>query len=274
MWEGKGVSLTQTEKDWIFISDAHLSGREPGEMEVFLRFLNSEKERVSHLVILGDLFEFFFGFKKSPANEKVFPFVEYLPILEGLQVLYRQGIQIKYFDGNHDFFLSSFFQERFGIEVEVFPKHHEERIGGKRTFIAHGDLSNPKLYQYRAFRKILKNQLTYSLIEKVGPGFTRRVAKWLSQRSYKRNHGVLSSGPPPEFRSFAHQKFLEGFDMVILGHSHFPEEVEEKIEGKRYVYFNVGDWMDHRSFLRYTPPDGFRLERFEIGSLKGGEIGR
>jgi len=256
------VSLTQTEKDWIFVSDAHLSGKEPEEMEVFVRFLNSEKERMSHLVILGDLFEFLFGFKKNPASEEVFPFADYLPVLEGLQVLYREGIRIKYFEGNHDFFLHSFFSERFGMEVEVFREGHEERIGERRSFIAHGDLSNPKLYQYRAFRKILKNQWTYSLIEKVGPGFARRVAKWLSQRSYERNHGVLSSGSPPEFRNFAHQKFLEGFDMVILGHSHFPEEVEEKIDGKRCFYFNVGDWMEHRSFLRYTPPDRFELRRW------------
>jgi UDP-2,3-diacylglucosamine hydrolase len=255
--------LTQTEKDWIFVSDAHLSGREPEEMEVFLRFLNSEKERMSYLVILGDLFEFLFGFKKDPASGKVFSFANYLPVLEGLQMLYRQGIGIKYFEGNHDFFLHSFFSEGFGMEVEVFPEGHEERIGERRAFIAHGDLSNPKLWQYRTFRKMLRNQWTYGLIEKVGPGFSRRVAKWLSQRSYQKNHAVLSSGPPLEFRSFAHQKFLEGFDMVILGHSHFPDEVEEKIEGKRCFYFNVGDWMEHRSFLRYTPPDRFELEKWK-----------
>ena len=254
--------MTQTEKDWIFVSDAHFNGREPGVMEVFLRFLNSEKERMSHLVILGDLFEFLFGFKGRPTSGQTFSFVEYLPILEGLQRLYRQGIRIKYFEGNHDFFLHSFFSERFGMEVEVFPEGNEERIGGRRVFISHGDLSNPKLWRYRTWRRMIKNQWTYGLIERVGPGFSRRVAKWLSQRSYQKNHAVLSSGPPPEFKQFAHQKFLEGFDMVILGHSHFPEEVEERIDEKKYLYFNVGDWMIHRSFLRFTPPDKFELGRW------------
>jgi UDP-2,3-diacylglucosamine pyrophosphatase LpxH len=61
---------------------------------------------------------------------------------------------------------------------------------------------------------------------------------------------------------FAHQMFLNGFEVVILGHSHFPEEVEERIDGKRYLYYNVGDWMVHRSFLRFTPPDQFQLSRF------------
>ena len=255
--------MTHTEKDWIFVSDAHFSGRETEAMEVFLGFLNSEKERMSHLVILGDLFEFLFGFKDNPACGKPFPFADYLPILEGLQNLFRQGIRIKYFEGNHDFFLRSFFSEKFGMEVEVYPEGNEERLGGRRVFISHGDLSNPKLWRYRTFRRMIKNRWTYGLIERVGPGFSSRVAKWLSQRSYQKNHAVIPFYLPLEFKNFAHQKFLEGFDMVILGHSHFPEEAEERIDGRRCLYYNVGDWMVHRSYLRFTPPDQFRLERYD-----------
>jgi UDP-2,3-diacylglucosamine pyrophosphatase LpxH len=53
--------LAVAEKDWIFISDAHFTGRDSEEMGPFLRFLDLEEERIDHLVILGDLFEFFFG---------------------------------------------------------------------------------------------------------------------------------------------------------------------------------------------------------------------
>jgi len=102
--------LARAGKDWIFVSDSHFTGREPEGMEAFLRFLNSEKERMDYLVILGDLFEFFFGFKESFSRaEPFFAFSDYLPILEELRCLYRQGIRIKYFEGNHDsfFILSS-----------------------------------------------------------------------------------------------------------------------------------------------------------------------
>lgn len=261
--------MTRTEKDWIFVSDAHFTGREPEEMETFLGFLNSEKERMSHLVILGDLFEFFFGFKKTSPIGKTFPFADYLPILKGLQRLYRQGIRIKYFEGNHDFFISSFFSEQLGMDVEVYSEGNEERLGEKRTFISHGDLSNPKLWRYRAFRRMIKNRWTYRLIELAGPGLSCWVARRLSERSYQRYHTVIPSSPPPEFKTFAHQKFLEGFDIVILGHSHFPEEAEESIHGKRCLYFNVGDWMTQRSFLRFTPPDRFEMGRWGCGEIGG-----
>jgi UDP-2,3-diacylglucosamine pyrophosphatase LpxH len=59
VWGGKEFLLTRSGKDWIFVSDAHFTGKDREEMETFLRFLDLEKEHVSHLVILGDLFEFF-----------------------------------------------------------------------------------------------------------------------------------------------------------------------------------------------------------------------
>lgn len=255
--------MTRTEKDWIFVSDAHFSAREPETMGAFLRFLNREKERISHLVILGDLFEFLFGFKEDPSGGNPFPFPEYLQVLAGLQEAYRRGVRIKYVEGNHDFFLGSFFAERFGMEVEVYKEESEEQLGTKRAYLSHGDLANPALWSHRIFRRMLKNPWTYGIIQIVGPGLSGRVARWLNRRSYEKNHAAVGSGPPPEFRTFARKKFLEGFDIVILGHSHFPEEMEEQTGGRICRYYNVGDWMTHRSFLRFTPPDSFRMGRFK-----------
>jgi UDP-2,3-diacylglucosamine hydrolase len=254
--------LAQTGKNWIFVSDAHFTGRDPEAMEVFLRFLDSEKKQMGHLVILGDLFEFFFGFKNFFLNEKASVFTDYLPVFLKLQSLFHEGIRIKYFEGNHDFFLHSFFSEQFKMEVDVYPKGGEERLGGKRAFIAHGDLSNPKQWTYRIFRSILKNQWTYRLIHFVGPRFSRQIAQKLSDLSYQKYHDPVQTTPPLAFKAFAHRKFLEGFDIVILGHSHFPEEVEEWRGKNRCLYFNVGDWMGHRSFLRFTPPDHFKLSQY------------
>jgi len=262
VWGGKTFLLAPAGKDWIFVSDAHFSGRDSEEMEAFLRFLDWAKGHMSHLVILGDLFEFLFGFKRTLSKKRPFPFTEYLPILERLQVLCRGGIHIKYFEGNHDFFLRPLFSEQFHIGVEVFPEGSEAWLEGKRAFIAHGDLSNPKQWKYRAFRKILKNRWTYGLMDLAGPRLSRRIARWMSYLSYQKYHLQQSPEPPPAFKVFAHQKFLEGFEIVILGHSHFPEEGEEKVDGRRCLYFNVGDWQTHRSFLRFTPPEGFQLSRF------------
>ena len=129
--------------------------------------------------------------------------------------------------------------------------------------MAHGDLSNPSEWRYRFFRKLIKNRLTYGLIQLVGPRSVLRVARELNELSYRWYHGGDHPKSSSAFRAFAHQKFLEGFEVVILGHSHFPEATEEWVDGRRCTYFNVGDWMTHQSFLRFTPPEDFRLGRFE-----------
>ena len=257
--------MARSEKDWIFISDAHFTGRDPESIGGFLRFLDSEKERIGHLVILGDLFEFFFGFKNFFSTGKSSAFTEYLPVFNELRSLYEERIQIKYFEGNHDFFLHSFFSEEFGMEVEVCPNGCEQRLEEYRTFIAHGDLSNPKQWTYRILRRILKNSLTYRLIHLAGPRISQQVARRWSDMSYQKYHDEGHPAPSPAFRAFAHQKFLEGFDLVILGHSHYPDQVEEWIDGRRCLYYNAGDWEVHRSYLRFTPPNHFQLERYHEG---------
>lgn len=260
--------MNRDEKDWVFVSDAHFTGQEEEGMGMFLQFLESQEEGLGRLVILGDLFEFLFGFN-APARPMdgsfppdLFPFPEYLPIFEGLQRLSHQGIQITYIEGNHDFHLSSFFRDWFRIEADVYPIGQEERLGGRPTFIAHGDLSNSLQWKYRFYRRLVKNPATYSLIHRIGPRLTRTIARRMSHESAQRYHAAGSRGMPSIFRSFAHQKFMEGFDIVILGHSHFPEKVEEEVEGRRCFYINVGDWVVHRSYMRFSPPDHFELSQF------------
>jgi UDP-2,3-diacylglucosamine hydrolase len=249
-------------QDWIFVSDAHFTGRERGEMESFIRFMDLEGQRIDRLFILGDFFEFLFGFKRTLGG-RPFPFREYLPVLEHLRKLNHEGVHITYVEGNHDFCLTDFFSEYFGMQVEVVPEGSEESVGGKRAYVAHGDVSNPKQQVHRIFRRLLKNRWSYDFIQWAGPYLVRNVARKLSEISYQKSHESALRHPPPAFRAFAHQKFMEGFDVVILGHSHFPEEAEEWIDGRRCLYFNVGDWALRRSFLRFTPPERFRLERFE-----------
>jgi len=45
-------------------------------MEAFLGFLDSEEKQIGHLVILGDFFEFFFGFRNFFLTEKSSTFTD------------------------------------------------------------------------------------------------------------------------------------------------------------------------------------------------------
>jgi len=235
--------------DWIFLSDAHLTEETRENQERLIRFLESEKENLATLVLLGDLFEFWFGFEG-------YIYQGYEPILEQLKSLSHRGVRIKYIEGNHDFCLGPFFKGQLG--AEVYAEEVEETLGGKRIYVAHGDRANPRDYEYRLFRKILKNRFSYALIRWAGPELSMRVAKRLSSRSRRKNH-CRAPGHIPVFKTFAMNKFREGIDVVILGHSHYPEQVLENINGREKAYFNVGDWITFFSYLRYRPTTGFEL---------------
>ena len=65
------------------------------------------------------------------------------------------------------------------------------------------------------------------------------------------------------FAAFAQGKLREGFDVVILAHSHLPQSCSFEINGRKAHYFNVGDWITHFSFLRYRHDSGFQIEYFQ-----------
>lgn len=246
---GKGTVTQGEGKDWIFLSDAHFTGENRDNQDRLNRFLEEEGKNLSTLVLLGDLFEFWFGFEG-------YVYREYVPILEQLKSLSHRGVRIKYVEGNHDFCLGPFFEEE--LRAEVYAEEMEETLGGKRVYIAHGDRVNPRDYEYRLFRRALKNRFSYAVMRWAGPALSMKVAKRLSARSQRKNPS-RSSSHIPIFRTFAMNKFREGIDVVILGHSHYPEEVLERIDGREKVYFNVGDWITFFSYLRYSPKTGFEL---------------
>jgi UDP-2,3-diacylglucosamine hydrolase len=245
----KGGVTQSTGKDWIFLSDAHFTGENRDDQDRLIRFLEMERENLDTLVLLGDLFEFWFGFDG-------YIYKEYLPILEQLKSLSHGGVRIKYVEGNHDFCVGSFFEE--DLEAEVYADEMEETLDGKRVYVAHGDRVNPRDYGYRLFRRAVKNRFSYALIRWGGPRLSMKIARQLSARS-RRNNPEQLPGHIPIFRTFAVGKFREGIDIVILGHSHYPEKVVERIDGREKAYFNVGDWMTFCSYLRYNSESGFEL---------------
>jgi UDP-2,3-diacylglucosamine pyrophosphatase LpxH len=63
---------------------------------------------------------------------------------------------------------------------------------------------------------------------------------------------------------FALDTCAEGYDGVILGHSHQPLVWEFSVTGERKVLVTLGDWLSHRSYLDYA--DGrFSLKYYENG---------
>ena len=110
---------------------------------------------MAHLVILGDLFEFLFGFKNFSSQE-AFCLQGVPPRLQKASTSVSRGNPHEIFRGKSRLLSEFLFSEHFGMEVEVYPVGVKKGWKGRGS-IAHGDLSNPKQWTYRTLRRILKN---------------------------------------------------------------------------------------------------------------------
>ncbi len=235
------------ERPVYFISDAHI-GRHYGELEarkkrLLLELFDRVRQERAHLIINGDLFDFWFDYQ-TVIPRKCFW------LCHALNILTDAGIQIQMIPGNHDFWMSHFFQEEMGIAV------HHQPIGltlqGRRVFIAHGDGMAANDTRYRAMRQIIRHPLAIGLYRWVHPDFGIWVADTFSHRGGKKHSLRNRRIKPTDYHAVAQDYLRQGFDVVIFGHTHQPELVQFA-EG---VYLNIGNW----------------IEDFSYGVMRDGEI--
>ena len=92
-------------KAW-FISDIHLKNEQESNSEKLLLFLHSlenGQRQASHLFLVGDIFDLWIH------NHSYF--IEKFPkIVNAIRVVVKKGIEVHYFEGNHDLYLKKYWQ--------------------------------------------------------------------------------------------------------------------------------------------------------------------
>ena len=224
----------------IFLSDAHLkSGRDKSYCDL-MRFLDSlGAEKLDHLFIAGDFFDFWFG-----RRDLVYP--DFMPVIEKLMALRDAGAHIGLCEGNHDFFLEDYFAGIPGFTV--YRESAVFDLEGRKTLVAHGDLVDRENRGYLLLRKILRSGLFYRMQRNIPSRILwtlARISSSTSRELYPQKEEELVR----KMEAFAMDRFREGFDSVILGHSHKPLLKECSIDGGRKMFATLGDWMRHNSYL-------------------------
>lgn len=239
--------------DWLFVGDAHFAFGDGDRRKHFFNFIKNNKSTLNTLIIMGDFFDFWFGFRDlSPLKR------EYGDILTLFKQLRSDGVKVIFLEGNHEFRMGPYMREKLG--VEVYDGTAEIDLDGKKVYLAHGDRAYPTVSHW-ILTWLLRNRLTYLLISLLGPRIVMAFARWWSAKSRK---GSLkeSSEVISRLKQFAQRKLNEGFDTVILAHTHLPETITMKKRGGEGYYFNVGNWMRDYSYLRYNEKKGFTLEYY------------
>ncbi len=238
--------------NYYFISDIHfglLNKKEEDERELkFVEFLYSIQDSAKELYILGDLFDYWFEYKRVMQKG-------YFRTFTALNDLVRSGTKIYYLIGNHDFMHRDFFEKEIG--VKLYQAEIEIELDNKKFYLGHGDGLVKNDFGYLVLKKIFRSKIAQSLYSLIHPNLGIKIAKGTSKTS--RNHtGNKDYGEGDGLFEFAKTKFEQGFDFVILGHTH--QKRIEKFENKTYA--NLGTWLEQPMYGVY------KNEKFEIKDYK------
>jgi UDP-2,3-diacylglucosamine hydrolase len=222
----------------VFLSDAHLKSRKDKGYDYLLRFFDSIRKDTDHLFIVGDFFDFWFCDENN-----MYP--DFRLMVDKILELNGNGVSVNLFEGNHDFFLSDYFDK---YDVNIFPEGASVDLDGKRIFVSHGDTVDSSNTCTLFLRSVLRSRLFYVLQKSIPASIMWKVSKMASSMSRKHFQGS-SDDIADNMKSFSVRKFGEGYDAVILGHCHQPVMKQFVSDGRVKTFVALGDWITHFSYL-------------------------
>ena len=229
-------------KKTYFLSDLHLIDDQDEKSLRLLRALETLSPRAERWVLLGDIFD-------SWIADHDYFLQKHSKVVSKLLELCRSGIEIHFFEGNHDLHLKEFWEVRHGIQVH--PERANFEWHGKRVRCEHGDLMNPEDKNYLRLRHFLRRPFVRRGIFALPGTFVGAVAEGWSATSRKRT-SKSSPERTERIRKMMHTYAIKeaagrSFDYLITGHTHTRDEFV--IPGSAAIFLNLGTWLEKPQVL-------------------------
>lgn len=237
----------------VALSDLHIWGSDDPLYRSLLNWMRTHAGPGNVIVLCGDVFDVFVGKKRLYLKR-------YGEFLETAREIAALGTDLHYIEGNHDFLLTRVLADI--PRARVHSREFDLSFGGKRFYVAHGDLVDPHDRSYRFLRAVFRSPLNRAFVKAI-PG---EWVDWIGTRSSRYSRGSRPSLPsrmPNDrldalrsvYRNFAVDRIGRGYDFVILGHCHDDDEMRFQIGDRKGQYANVGFPREHRTFLAFDSGD-------------------
>ena len=234
-----------------FASDLHLGvpNKEKSlEREKrFVQWLDQIKQDATALYLVGDVFDFWFEYKKAVPKG-------YVRLLGKLAEISDSGIPIHFFTGNHDMWVFDYLEQE--LNLKIYRNPIEIKLGQKIFFIGHGDGLGPNDKGYKFIKKIFSNKICQWLFARIHPNLGISIAQYWSKKSRIANGQKDDTfyGDNEWLSQFCKEKLkTSSIDYFVFGHRHLPLEIDLDMNSK---YINLGDWVNYNSYALF---DGKRL---------------
>lgn len=236
-----------------FVSDVHLGApalnNNKEREKLFVSFLDEIAEDAGEIFLLGDIFDFWFEYKKVAPRG-------FVRTLGKIAELSDRGIPVHYFTGNHDVWVFDYLPAETGVILHREPL--VKTINDKVFFLAHGDGLDPNERGYLFLKRLFTNKTAQFLFKLLHPD----IAFWFGHEWSKRSR--ISKGIAPEKTNGIEQEAVIDFakkysaqnqvDYFIFGHRHIMLEEEIKPNVKAFI---LGEWIHYFSYAVF---DGTEVE--------------
>jgi UDP-2,3-diacylglucosamine hydrolase len=239
-------------KKIYFLSDFHLGVPDHltsvAREKRIINFLEQIIEKADSIFIVGDLFDFWYEYRRVVPKG-------FVRILGTLAAITDAGIPVNFFSGNHDMWMKGYFESELNI-----PVYHEPKIfewNNKKFYIGHGDGLGPGDHRYKFLKKFFRNKFCQWLFGILPPAAGIGIANYMSRKSRAVTGKIEDAflGEEKEWLIIYCKEVLqtEHFDYFIFGHRHLPIDFQLNNDSR---YINLGDWIRYNTYAEF---DGTQL---------------
>lgn len=240
-----------------FLSDAHLGSRSHADSieteRKLCRWLDMVKQDAQTIYLLGDIFDYWYEYKHVVPKG-------FTRVLGKLAEITDSGVEVHFFIGNHDIWLTDYLAKECGMILHFAPLTTE--IHGKKFFLAHGDGLGDDSKSFKFLRKLFHSKFLRTCFSTVHPRWTIPLAHAWSNHS-RQSGGVQDFQGENNERLilFAKQKIKEvpDIDYFVFGHRHILLDLPIAKQSRVII---LGDWVQYFSYAVWDGGE-LRLERFE-----------
>ena len=225
----------------FFVSDVHLGlqvGDPAGRERRFADFLQGLPEDTDALYLLGDIWDFWYEYRDVVPKG-------YIRVFSALQSLMDRGVKVYFFQGNHDVWTYSYFEE---LGMKRLEQPFLVEIGGKRFCLGHGDGLGPVPSGYRFLRGLFHNRVAQFLFSMLHPWIAFRFGNgWSRNNRLAHNQEYEFRGKDEPLYKFAEEfSARNDVDYFIFGHYHSSVDMTLPSGARLLV---LKDWMRSSPYL-------------------------
>ncbi|SHF72089.1 UDP-2,3-diacylglucosamine diphosphatase [Dysgonomonas macrotermitis] len=217
------------------------------------RWFDSVKSDAKTIYLLGDIFDFWFEYKYVVPRG-------FTRVLGKIAELTDSGIEIHFFIGNHDVWLTDYLQKECGMIIHTEPLVVD--LYGKKFFLAHGDGLGDESKSFKIIRYLFHNKFCQKAFATLHPRWALAIAHKWSNHSRATGGVIKYLGEDKEYLVLFAKKELEispAINFFVFGHRHIMLDLMLSASSRIII---LGDWI---TFFSYAVFDGktMSLEVFE-----------